>query len=128
MTNKSASAELTPLANLMKIPTASSTSSLSVQSTTSSSIISIGNLNKINKFSSNINQQDSSLFNFALRPDINQDFIEKKFLMVSLEMTCFYHIKKNSFFIGISFIITNRGVSFLSFYISGLYISCYFSM
>lgn len=84
MTNKSASIELTQLSNLMKIPTGSSTSSLFVQSPTSSPLLTIGNFNKITKYSSNINQQDSSLFNFGLRSDINQDSLEKKLLHVCL--------------------------------------------
>jgi hypothetical protein len=87
MTNKSSSVELTQLSNLMKISAVSSTSSSSsllLQSPTSSPLITIGNLNKINKYSSNINQQDSSLLNFVLRSDTNQDFNEKKLIIVSL--------------------------------------------
>ncbi len=83
MTNKCASVELTQLSNLMKIPTISSTSSLFVQSPTLSPLLTIGNFNKIAKYSSNINQQDSSLFNFVLRSDTNQDIIEKKLHIVS---------------------------------------------
>jgi hypothetical protein len=84
MTNKSSSVELTQLSNLMKISAVSSTSSSSsllLQSPTSSPLITIGNLNKINKYSSNINQQDSSLLNFVLRSDTNQDFNEKKLIV-----------------------------------------------
>ncbi len=83
MTNKSASVELTQLTNLMKIPIISSTSSLCVQSPTSSPLLTIGNLNKIMKYSSNINQQDSSFFNFISRSDANQDSVEKKIIIVS---------------------------------------------
>ncbi len=83
MTNKSASVELTQLTNLIKIPTISSTSSLFIQSPTSSPLLTIGNFNKTMKYSSNINQQDSSLFNFISRSDVNQDFIEKKLIIVS---------------------------------------------
>ncbi len=81
--NKSSSVELTPLSNLIKIPTASSsTSSLFVQSPIPSPLIVIGNLNRLNRYSSNINQQDSSLFNFALRSDTNQEFIERRLIIV----------------------------------------------
>jgi len=80
--NKSSSVELTPLSNLIKIPTASSTSSLFVQSPIPSPLIVIGNLNRLNRYPSNINQQDSSLFNFALRSDTNQEFIERKLIIV----------------------------------------------
>jgi hypothetical protein len=76
MTNKSASAELTPLSNLMKIPVA----------TPSTPLLVIGNLNRLNKYSSNINQQDSALFNLTNRSDTNQDYIEKKLFIVSLMM------------------------------------------
>jgi hypothetical protein len=69
ITNKSASVELTPLSTLMKIPAASSSSSFFLQSPISSPLLTIGNLNKITKHSSNINQQDSSLFNFVSRSD-----------------------------------------------------------
>ncbi len=74
MTNKSASAELTPLSNLMKIPV----------TTPSTPLLVIGNLNRLNKYSSNINQQDSALFNLANRSDTNQDYIERKLFIVSL--------------------------------------------
>jgi len=83
MTNKSALVELTQLTNLMKIPTVSSTSSLFVQSPTSSPLLTIGNFNKMMKYSSNINQQDSSFFNFISRSDANQDSVEKKIIIVS---------------------------------------------
>ncbi len=81
MTNKSASVELTPLSNLMKIPAAaSSTSSLFVQSPITSPLFVIGNLNRLNN---KYNQQDSPLFNFTPRSDANQDPIEKKLFIVS---------------------------------------------
>jgi len=77
--NKSASVELTPSTNLMKIPTVSSTSSLFVQTPTSSPLITIGNFTaKLSKYSSNFNQQDSSLFNFLTQENTN----EKKLTIV----------------------------------------------
>ncbi|CAF3564657.1 unnamed protein product [Adineta steineri] len=80
ITNKSASVELTSISNIIKIPiTSSSLSSFSLQSPTKSPLITIGNSNKIiNKYSSNINQQDLSLCNLIPRSDINQDQSEKK--------------------------------------------------
>jgi hypothetical protein len=55
-----------------------------MKSPTASSLTTISNLNKINKHSSTINQQDSSLSSSAPHSDINQDFNEKKFIIVSL--------------------------------------------
>ncbi len=78
MTNKSVSTELGAISIPTKI-TNSSASSL-IPTTT-------GNLtNKINKISSNINQQDSSLVNFNSRIETNQEstpISEKKTFIVS---------------------------------------------
>ncbi|CAF2536233.1 unnamed protein product [Rotaria sp. Silwood2] len=81
ITNKSASAELTPILHLNKTPAASSSSSICLHSPTSSPLVTIGNFNKMNKYSSNINQQDSSLFNVVSHSDTNQDYNDKKFII-----------------------------------------------
>ena len=77
MTNKSASIELSPVLSTIKI----AGSSLSLTTVNSGTLS-----NKINKISSNINQQDSSSFNFISRSEISQDSTslpEKKTLIVS---------------------------------------------
>ncbi|CAF1341167.1 unnamed protein product [Rotaria sordida] len=79
ITNKSALIELTPISCLNKTPTTSS--SIYLQTPPSSPLLTIGNFYKINKYSSNINQQDSSLFNVASRSDTNQDNNDKKFII-----------------------------------------------
>ncbi|CAF3534888.1 unnamed protein product [Rotaria socialis] len=81
LTSKSTSAELTPLSNTYKISAVlSSLSPIYLHSPTSSPLTTVGNVHKINKYSSNINQQDSSLFNVASRVDTHQDCIEKKLI------------------------------------------------
>jgi len=59
ITNKSTSPELGIIGNPMKI--------------TSSSLSSLNSGNRINKISSNINQQDLLSFNFNLRSETNQE-------------------------------------------------------
>lgn len=85
ITNKSASVELTTSTNLMKIPTISSTTSLFVQSPVSSPLITIGNFNKLSKYSTNFNSQDSSLFNFPSQ----ENSTEKKLVIDNSPTTSF---------------------------------------
>ncbi|CAF1118167.1 unnamed protein product [Rotaria sp. Silwood1] len=80
ITNTSTSVELTPILHLNKTPATSSSIHLH-SPTTSSALITIGNFYKINKYSLNINQQDSSLFNVVSRSDTNQDNSDKKFII-----------------------------------------------
>ena len=78
MTNKSAPVEITPLTNLMKIPSTSSTSSLfGPNSNTASPLLILGNLSKINK--------DTTSFHFIQRSDNSQEYLERKILIVNEE-------------------------------------------
>lgn len=81
MANKSPSTELGAISTVMKLASASSSSS-SLATTINSTNLS----SKINKIPSNIVSQESSSFNFLLRSETNQDSpssSEKKCLTVS---------------------------------------------
>ncbi len=67
--SKSISTELGMISTAMKTTGAPSSSSSSLPITVNSGHLS----NKINKISSNVNQQESSSFNFLTRPETNQE-------------------------------------------------------
>lgn len=76
---KSTSAELTSTSTLIKIPSASSSSSFFIANSTLSPLIPIGNLSKLSKHSLSVHSQDSPSISPRSRVETPHDYLETKF-------------------------------------------------